>query len=114
MVVPKFTGLLQPLLNLSDLIAICTYLHLRCLLSNRHGNFFTSDNIFSIDLNGAYLHIPIVKHHHHFFFVLPGSTSLMNGRFYHWLGTVLKVFTSLTKPILSLCRCQGFMLYIFG
>ena len=65
------------------------------------------DNSFSIDLQDAYLHVPIVKHHHlllHFVWhnvpyqwkVLPSG-----------LATAPRAFTFLTKPILFLCHCKG-------
>ena len=63
----------DPYTTLSNLIAICTYLHLRCPLSNRYGYFFKRMMCFSIDLKDAYLPIP-VKDHCHFMISLETQT----------------------------------------
>ena len=59
------------------------------------------DYAFSIDLQDAYLYIPIVKHHHHFLHFVWHNVP------YQWkvlpfgLATAPWVFTALTKPIVS-------------
>ena len=66
-VVPKHTGGLLPILNLMHFnhylyipsFKMPTIRHVQQLI--QHGDY-----AFSIDLQDAYLHIPIVKHHHHF------------------------------------------------
>ena len=66
-VVPKHTGGLLPILNLKHFyhymhvpsFKMPTIRHVWQLI--QHGDY-----AFSIDLQDAYLHIPIVKHHHHF------------------------------------------------
>ena len=71
----------------------------------QHGEYF-----FSIDLQDAYLHIPIVKHHHHFLHFVWYNVP------YQWkvlpfgLTTALRGFTALTKPILFLCHHKGFLI----
>ena len=71
------------------------------------------DYAFSIDLQDAYLHIPIVKHHHHFLhFVwchVPYQWKVLPFR----LATASRVFMSLTKPILFLCHCKGLCIVIY-
>ena len=68
---------------------------------------------FSIDLQDAYLHVPIVKHHHHFLHFV-----WHNGP-YQWkvlpfgLATAPRVYMSLTKPILFLCHCKGLHIAIY-
>ena len=70
------------------------------------------DYTFSIDLQDAYLHIPIVKHHHHFLCFVGYNVP------YQWkvlpfgLATAPHVFTALTKPILFLYHCKGFHIVI--
>ena len=65
------------------------------------------DFAFSIDLQDAYLHVPIVKHHRQFLHFVWHNVP------YQWkvlpfgLATAPRVFTSLTKPILFLCHCKG-------
>ena len=67
-VVPKHTGSLQPILILKHFncymhipsFKMPTFKHVWQLI--QHGDY-----AFSIDLQDAYLHVPIVKHHHHFF-----------------------------------------------
>ena len=113
-VVPKHTGSLQPILNLKHFncylhipsFKMPTIRHVQQLI--QHGDY-----AFSIDLQDAYLHIPIVKHCHHFlkfvWYNLP----------YQWkvlpfgLVTVPWVFTALTKPILFLCCHKGFCIVIY-
>ena len=65
--VPKHTGGLQPILNLKQ---FNHYLHLPSFKKPtiRHVQQLIQhgDYAFSIDLQDAYLHIPVVKHHHYF------------------------------------------------
>ena len=71
------------------------------------------DYAFSIDLQDAYLHVPIVKHHHHFLHFVWHNVP------YQWkvlpfgLATAPRVLTSLTKPILFLCHCKGLCIVIY-
>ena len=113
-VVPEHTGGLRPILNLKH---FNRYMHIpsfkmptlktiRQLI--QHGDF-----AFSIDLQDAYLHIPIVKHHCHFLHFVWQNVP------YQWkvlpfgLATAPRVFTSLTKPILFLCHCKGLHIVIY-
>ena len=65
--VPKHTGGLWPILNLKHFVH---YMHVPSfeMPTIRHVQQLIQDcgYAFSIDLQDAYLHIPIVKHHHHF------------------------------------------------
>ena len=113
-VVPKCTGGLQPILNLKHFNC---YLHIPSFkmptLKHVQQLIQCGDYAFSIDLQDAYLHIPIVKHHHHFlhfvWHIVP----------YQWkvlpfgLATAPRVFMSLTKPILFLCHCKGLHTVIY-
>ena len=71
------------------------------------------DYAFPIDLQDAYLHIPIVKHHHHFLHFVWHNVP------YQWkvlsfgLATAPRVFMALTKPILFLCHCKGLYIVIY-
>ena len=71
------------------------------------------DYAFSIDLQDAYLHVPIVKHHRRFLRFVWHNVP------YQWrvlpfgLATAPRVFTSLTKPILFLCHCKGLCIVIY-
>ena len=71
------------------------------------------DYAFSIDIQGAYLHIPIVKHHHCFLQFVWHNVP------YQWkvlpfgLATAPWVFTALTKAILFLCHCKGFCIVMY-
>ena len=66
-VVPKYTGGLQPILNLKQFnhyllipsFKMPTIRHVQQLIQH-------ADYAFSFDLQDAYLHIPIVKHYHCF------------------------------------------------
>ena len=112
-VVPKCTGGLHPILNL---MCFNHYMHIpsfkmptlktiRQLI--QHGDF-----AFSIDLQDAYLHIPIVKHYHHFLCFVWHNVP------YQWkvlpfgIATAPRVFTSLTKPILFLYHHKGLRIVI--
>ena len=72
-----------------------------------------ADYAFSIDLQDAYLHVPIVKHHHCFLRFVWCHVP------YQWkvlpfgLATACRVFMSLTKPILFLCCCKGLSVVIY-
>ena len=74
----------------------------------QHGEY-----AFSIDLQDAYLHIPIVKHHCHFLHFVWHNVP------YQWkvlplgLATAPQVFTSLTKPILFLCCHKDLHIVIY-
>ena len=110
----KHTGGLQPILNLKKLNC---YMHIptyKILAIRKVGQLSQQgDYAFSIDLKVAYLHIPIVKHHH---CLLP---FVWQHNPYQWKvltfgpASAPKVFTSLTKPILFLSRCNGFCVYIY-
>ena len=53
--------------GLNILIAICTYLLFRCLLSDRYGNLFSmAIMLCSFDLKDAYLPYLFIKHHCYF------------------------------------------------
>ena len=112
--VPKHTGGLQPILNLKH---FSHYMHIPSFKMPtlrqvwqlvQHGDY-----AFSIDLQDAYLHIPIVKHHHCFLFFVWHNVP------YQWkvlpfgLATAPRVFAALTKPILFLCHCKGFHIVLY-
>ena len=113
-VVPKHTGDLQPIPNLKHFncymhipsFKMPTLRHVWQLI--QHGDY-----VFSIDLQDAYLHIPIVKHHYHFLCFVWHNVP------YQWkvlpfgLATAPRVFTSLTKPILFLCHHKGLCIVIY-
>ena len=81
-VIPRHTGGLCPILNLKHFnhfmhipsFKMPTLKHIWQLI--QQGDF-----AFSIDLQDAYLHVPIVKHHH-CSYILFGVMSLISGRFY--------------------------------
>ena len=108
------TGGLHPILNLKH---FNHFMHIPSfkmpILKNiqqliQHGYY-----AFSIDLQDAYLHVPIVKHHHHFLCFVWHNVP------YQWkalpfeLATAPRVFTSLTKPILFLCCHKGLCIVIY-
>ena len=73
--VPKHTGDLHPILNLKH---FNSYMHIPSFkmptLKNVWQLIQQGDFAFSIDLQHAYLHIPIVKHHCHFLHSPQGDT----------------------------------------
>ena len=85
-VVPKCTGGLWPYLTLSGLIVICIYLILRCLPSDVWQLIQHGDYAFSVNLQDAYLHIPVVKHHHHFLQFCLAQSALSVEGFTFWAG----------------------------
>ena len=96
-VVPKHTGGLHPILNLKHFNHYMYIPSFKMLtLKNVQQLIQQGDFAFSIDLQDAYLHIPIVKHHHHFLHFVWHNLP------YQWkvlpfgLGTAPRVFTSLT------------------
>ena len=113
-VVPKCTGDLQPILNVKHCyhymhilsFKMPTIRHIWQLI--QHGDY-----AFSIDLQDAYLHIPIVKHHHCFL------QFVWHSMLYQWkvllfgLATVPRVFTGNTKPVLFLYHLKGFHIVIY-
>ena len=113
-VVPKHTGGLCPILNLK---CFNHYMHIPSFkmpsLKNIWQLIWQDDFAFSIDLQDAYLHVPIVKHHHHFLCFVWHNVS------YQWkvlpfgLATAPRVFTSLTKCILFLCHWKGLHIVIY-
>ena len=113
-VFPKCTGGLQPILNLKHFnhymhipsFKMPTIRHVWQLI--QHGDY-----AFSIDLQDAYLHIPIVKHHHHFLQFVWHNVP------YQWkvlpfgLATAPQVLTALTVLILFLCHSKDFHIVIY-
>ena len=71
------------------------------------------DYVFSIELQDAYLHIPILMHHHNFLQFVRHSMP------YQWkvlpfgLATAPRVFSALTKPMLIVCHHKGFCIVIY-
>ena len=112
-VTPSFFLLLSILLACepqSTLITMFTYLLLRCILSDRYGNFFNS---FSIDLKDAYIHIPMLSITVTFN-VWFGSTNCISGGFCHlgWLQTIGFLHHSLS-PYCSFVVTSVFMFLLF-
>ena len=109
LVVCKHTGGLQPILTLKH---FNYYMHVPSfkMPAIRHVQQLIQhdDYAFSIDLQDAYLHIPIVKHHH-----CLAQCALSVVGFAFWDSHSLWVFTALTKPILFLCICKGFCIVIY-
>ena len=113
-VVPKCTGGLRPILNLK---------HFNCFMHIPSFKLPTLKNIwqliqqgdfaFSIDLQEAYLHIPIVKHHHHFLCFVWHNVPFQCKVLPFGLATAPRVFTSLMKPILFLCCCKVLHIVIY-
>ena len=101
-VVPKHTGGLHPILNLK---CFNCYMHIPSFkmptLKTVWQLIQQGDYAFSIDLQDAYLHVPIVKHHRQFLRFVWHNVP------YQWrvlpfgLPTAPRVFRSLTKPIFS-------------
>ena len=113
-VVPKHTGGLRPILNLKR---FNHYMHIPSFkmptLKTVRQLIQQGDYAFSIDLQDAYLHVPIVKHHCWFLHFVWHNVP------YQWrvlpfgLATAPRVFTSFTKPILFLCRRKGLRIVIY-
>ena len=113
-VVPKHTGGLHPILNLK---CFNRFIHIPSFkmptLKNVWQLIQQGDYAFSIDLQDAYLHVPIVKHHCQFLHFVWHNVP------YQWrvlpfgLATAPRVFTSLTKPILFLCCCKVLHIVIY-
>ena len=87
---------------------------LRCLLLDMYGSLSSVVTmLFPFDQQGAYLHIPIVKHHHCFLHFVWHNVP------YQWkvlpfrLATAPRVFMALIKPILFFCHCKGFHIVIY-
>ena len=95
LVVPKHYGGLWPILNLKQFncylhipsFKMPTIRHVWQLI--QHGHY-----AFSIDLQDAYLHIPIVKHHHHFFMIFLAQYAISVESFPFWAGHSPKDFHS--------------------
>ena len=113
-VVPKHTQGLHPILNLKHFnhfmhipsFKMPTLEHVQQLI--QQGNY-----AFSIDLQDAYLHVPIVKHHHHFLHFVWHSVPYQWKVLPYWLATAPSIFTSLMKPILFLCRHKHLHIVIY-
>ena len=112
-VVPKHTGGPWPILNFKQFncylhipsFKLHTIRHVQQLI--QHGDY-----AFSIELQDAYLHIPLVKHHCNFYNLF-GTIHHICRMFYFWMATAPSVFTALTKPVLFLCHHKGFCIVIY-
>ena len=113
-VVPKHTGGLQPTLYLKHFnhymhipsFKMPTLRHVQQLI--QHGDY-----AFSIDIQDAYLHIPIVKHHHCFLCFVWHDVPYQWKVLPFWVATAPRVVMALTKPILFLCHHKGFCIVIY-
>ena len=112
-VVPKCTGGLRPILNLKHFNCFMGIPFFKMPTLKHVGQLIQQgDFAFSIDLQDAYLHVPIAKHHCHFLCFIWHNVP------YQWkvlpfgLSTGPRVFTSLMKPILFLCHHKGLHIVI--
>ena len=82
---------------------MCTYLLVRCLLSERYIIVFNHGNyVFSIDLKDAYLHIPVLKNHHHFLHLFDNINLISRGScHFGWLECLGFHFTYWTYTVLA-------------
>ena len=113
-VVPKHTGGLCPILNLK---CFNHFMHISSFkmptLKNIQQLIQQGDFAFSINLQDAYLDVPIVKHHHCFFCFVWHNVP------YQWkvlpfgLATAPRVFTSHVEPILFLCHHKDLHIVIY-
>ena len=71
------------------------------------------DYAFSIDLQDAYLHVPIVKHHHHFLHFVWCNVPYQWKVLLFGLATAPRVFMLLTKRILFLWHHKGLCIVIY-
>ena len=112
--VPKHTGGLHPILNLKH---FNSFIYIPSLKMPTFKNIWQliqqGDFAFSIDIQDAYLHVPIVKHYGHFLHFVWHNVP------YKWkvlpfgLATAPRLFTSLMKPILFLCCQKGLHIVIY-
>ena len=113
-VIPKHTGGLHPILNLKH---FNRFMHIPSFnmptLKNVQQLIQQGDYAFSIDLQDAYLHVPIVKHHHWFLHFAWHNVPYQWRVLLFGLATTPRVFTSLTKPILFLCHHKGLHIVIY-
>ena len=113
-VVPKHTGGHCPIFSLK---CFNHFMHIPSFKMSTLKNIWQliqqGDFAFSIDVQDAYLHVPIVKHYHHFLCFVWHNVP------YQWkvlpfgFATAPRVFTSLTKPILFLCCHKGLHIVIY-
>ena len=77
----------DPYLVLIDLIAICTYLLLRCLLSDRYDNLFSKVIMTFLLISRMHIYILLLLSISFTFYILFGNTNLVSERFCHlgWL-----------------------------
>ena len=75
--------------------------------------FLHGDYAFSIYLQDAYLHIPVVKYHCHFLQFVWHNVPYQWKALPFGLATAPQVFTALTKPNLFLCHSKGFCIIIY-
>ena len=113
-VVPRCNGGLQPILNVKHFNC---YMHIPSFkmptLKHVWQLIHHGDYAFSIDIQDAYSHIPIVKHHHHFLHFVWHNVPYQLKVLHFGLATAPRVFISLTKPILFLCHHKGLQIVIY-
>ena len=113
-VVPKHIGGLHPILNLK---CFNHYMHITSFKMPTRKIIWQliqqGDFAFFVDLQDAYLHIPIVKHHHHFLCFVWHNVPYQQKVLHFVLATAPRVFTSLMKPILFLCHYKGLHIVIY-
>ena len=76
-------GYLCPMLNSSDLITTCTYLLLRCLLSDRYNNLFNRAIILFLLISNMHIYIFLLLSITFTFSILFGNTNFISGGFFH-------------------------------
>ena len=89
-----------PYLTLSDLIFICIYLLLRCLLSDMSGNLFAMVILLSLLISRMLIYIFLLFSVIVIFYNLFGTMHHVSGKFYH-LGWPQPI--GFLQPSLNLC-----------
>ena len=108
-VVPKHTGGLWPILNFTQFYHFMHIPIFKMPTVRQVWQFIQQGDYAFLLIRDAYLHVPIVIHYHY------NSWFVWQHKPFQWrlfpfgLATAPRVFTSLTKPTLFLCRCKGFL-----
>ena len=82
-VVSKHISDICPIHNLNVSTTACTYLHFRCLLSNRYGNSFGMVIMLSLLISNTLTCISLLHSNIVIFCILSGKINLDNGYFCH-------------------------------
>ncbi|XP_044134874.1 F-box/WD repeat-containing protein 9 isoform X1 [Bufo gargarizans] len=114
-VVPKKEGSVHPVLDLKLLNKSLRVRRFRVAsLRSVIASLLPGEFLASVDIRGAYLHVPITESHHRFLRLVIGGRHYQFVALPFGLATAPRVFTKILAPLMALLRTRGISLLLYS